>query len=174
MMCMEEYLVCHIHLGYSPELNHARRLNEEEKTHYASWFRNIGFISIGESIELTHLDDLIVRNFLNREKSDGEFISTSGEVYIISQVEWDKLLKMEKLQEELLYRKERDEKIAELQDTISKCEAAEKLYTIDEANKKRKQYNNFYNEGGEGYIPHFWTIDEYEYAKEKLNELLSN
>ena len=36
---------------------------------------------------------------------------------------------------------------------------------------KAKKYNDLYNEGGEGYVPHFYTKDEYEYYKERLNKL---
>lgn len=36
----------------------------------------------------------------------------------------------------------------------------------------KKQYNNIHNEGGEGYIPHFYTYEEYEYAKKLLSKLL--
>ena len=38
---------------------------------------------------------------------------------------------------------------------------------------KKKKYNDFYNEGEDGYVPHFWTAEEYEDAKAKLKELQS-
>ena len=169
---MESYLVCYTHLGYNPELSQARRLNEEEKTHYAPWFRDIGFVAIGEKEKLMHLGYLEVRDYLKREKSDGEFVGIEGEVYIISQDEWDGLLKLERVKKELADKAKIDEKITELREIIRQCEAAEKLYTKEEAVKKRKQYNNLYNEGGAGYVPHFWTIEEYEEAKSELRKLL--
>ena len=46
--------------------------------------------------------------------------------------------------------------------------------TKEEAAKKRREYNNLYNEGGCGFIPHFWTVDEYEDAKKELHKLLSD
>lgn len=69
-------------------------------------------------------------------------------------------------------KKETEESIAECRKIIEQCEKQEKLYTKEEAVKKRRDYNNLYNEGGEGYVPHFYTIEEYEFTKTKLNELL--
>lgn len=169
---MENYLVCHTHVGYKPELSQARRLNKEEMSHYASWFRNIGFVAVGEKVELTHLGCLEVNDYLKREKTDGKFAGVEGEVYIISQDEWDELLILERVKKELADKSEMNKKIAELRSIIQQCETAEKLYTKDEAMQKRKQYNNLYNEGGTGYVPHFWTIDEYEEAKSELRKLL--
>lgn len=171
---MEKYLVCFTQVGHNPELGQARRLSEEEKAHYAPWFQNIGFVGIGENVELEHLNQLEVKKFLQREKSDGQFINSSGNVYIISQDEWDKLLELENNKKELAEQIKTDQKIAELQEIIRQCEKVEKLYTNEEATEKRKQYNRLYNEGGYGYIPHFWTVDEYEDAKKELHKLLSD
>ena len=165
---MEKYLVCFTQVGYNPELGQARRLNEEEKTHYAPWFQDIGFVGIGENLELEHLNQLEVEKFLQREKPDGQFISSSGNVYIISRNEWDKLLELENSKKELVEQIKKDQKIAELQEIIHQCEKVEKLYTNEEAVEKRKQYNRLYNEGGYGYVPHFWTADEYNDAKKEL------
>lgn len=171
---MGNYLVCYTQIGYKPELGQARRLNEEEKTHYAPWFHDIGFVGVGESLELEHLNQFDVEKFLQREKSDGQFISSSDNVYIISQDEWDKLLELENNKKELADQIDKDKKIDELQKIICQCAAAGKLYTKEEAAKKRREYNNLYNEGGCGFIPHFWTVDEYEDAKKELHKLLSD
>ena len=144
---MENYLVCYTQIGYKPELGQARRLNEEEKTYYAPWFHDIGFVGIGESLELEHLNQFDVEKFLQREKSDGQFISSNDNVYIISQDEWDKLLELENNKKELAEQIKTDQKIAELQEIIHQCEKVEKLYTHEEAVEKRKQYNRLYNEG---------------------------
>lgn len=47
-----------------------------------------------------------------------------------------------------------------------------KLYHAQEVRKMKKQYNDIHNEGGEGYIPHFYTFEEYEYAKKQLAKLI--
>ena len=48
-----------------------------------------------------------------------------------------------------------------------------KLYHAQDVKKMEKQYNDLYNEGGEGYIPHFYTFEEYEYAKKQLAKLIN-
>ena len=45
------------------------------------------------------------------------------------------------------------------------------LYTKDEAAIARQNWIDLNNEGGEGYVPHFWTYDEVEDIKKKLEEL---
>lgn len=169
---MKKYLVCHVHVGEKVEICQARRLNKEEKNDYAPWFGNVGFVAIGDSTELIYLDYLEVVNFLNR-KSDGQFVCSAGEVYIISEQERDKLLEMDKDSEESMKQAEKDRKITELREMIRQCESTDKLYTRKEATEKRKQYRDMYNEGADGYIPHFWTVDEYESAKAELHQLLS-
>lgn len=47
-----------------------------------------------------------------------------------------------------------------------------KLYHAQDVRKMKKQYNDIHNEGGEGYIPHFYTFEEYEYAKKQLAKLI--
>jgi hypothetical protein len=44
-----------------------------------------------------------------------------------------------------------------------------KLMTVAEARVWRKKYNDFYNEGGEGYIPDVVTKEAYEWAKAILS-----
>lgn len=44
-----------------------------------------------------------------------------------------------------------------------------KLRTNVERKAWEKQYNNCMNEGGEGYVPHYPSIEEYENAKKVLN-----
>ena len=70
-------------------------------------------------------------------------------------------------------KRETEEAIDGCKKIIERCEKQEKLYTKEEAAQKRRAYNRLYNEGGEGYVQHFYTIDEYEWNKTRLNELLS-
>ena len=37
-----------------------------------------------------------------------------------------------------------------------------KLPSADEAKEQARRYNNVYNEGGEGYVPHYYTQEEYD------------
>jgi hypothetical protein len=45
----------------------------------------------------------------------------------------------------------------------------EKVYSVEEAAKKAAEYNNLYNEGGEGFVPNYLTFEQIEKAKEVLN-----
>lgn len=84
---------------------------------------------------------------LKREKSERS--------KVLLRVTWHKLKK------DLYYYKK----------VIKECEN-HKLYHKEDIKKIRKQYNDIHNEGGEGYIPHFYTFEEYEYAKKQLTKLL--
>jgi DNA polymerase III alpha subunit (gram-positive type) len=72
--------------------------------------------------------------------------------------------------------REREAKEKELNDQrnyyrslIKAAEKQDKLYTAEEAKTRRMAWINVQNEGGEGYVPHFYTIDEVEAAKRWLD-----
>lgn len=167
---MKEYLVCETNLVYGNQLAKARRLTEEEKTHYVPRFREIGFVRVGDSVSLEYLSLHQIREVLGKRDGDGRFVSSSADVYIISQDEWNKMIKMNEEQGISKKKKDLEDKIKDLQCTIDRCESAKKLYTREEAQTERKRYNDLFNEGGEGFVPHFYTVEEYEWAKENLKE----
>lgn len=168
---MEEYLVANANLMHSTFIAKAQRLTEEEKPHYAEWFREIGFWVTGDRINLQNVPCNDLFDFLGHRKSDGKFVSDSGMAFIITQEEWNQLVQMNNERQKEKEEKEREAKIREYTETIKRCEAAKKLYTKEEAGEERRKYINLYNEGGGGYVPHFYTIEEYEWAKSKLEEL---
>ena len=135
---MEEYLVCEMNLVYGNQLKKARRLTEEEKTHYMPWFREIGFVGIGDSVNLEYLSLYQIREILGDRDSDGKFVSSSGDVYIVSQDEWNKMIKMNEEQGILKKKKDLKEKIEDLQYTIERCESAKKNY-IPEKKLRQKE-----------------------------------
>lgn len=45
-----------------------------------------------------------------------------------------------------------------------------KLRTNEERKVWEHNYNNLMNEGGEGYVPHYPSVEEYESAKARLNK----
>ena len=172
---MKEYLTCEVAFSYGISLRKARRFSEEEKEKYAEWFRDKGFVCLKSSfnIDLEHITWEDVREVLNNRDDDGSFSGCSNVAYIISQNEWDELVELNTKKGLEKEKKEVEKSITECKQIIEKCEKQEKMYTKEEAAKKRRDYNRLYNEGGEGYVPHFYTIEEYEFAKTKLNELLS-
>lgn len=169
---MKEYFVCNIEMMDSPFIAKARRLTEEEKIHCAEWFKEKGFVPVEEIIYLKNVSNIEVSSLLGDRKSDGSFLSSSGMAYVIDVETYDRLLKMDKENKELKEKQEVEDQIKKYSEIIRKCEAADKLYTTDEAIDARRKYNNLYNEGGFGYVPEYHTIDEYKNAKEMLNRLI--
>ena len=170
---MKEYLVCEVADIYGVSLCHARRFNDEEKAGYAEWFRETGFVRISSypTIDLKEINWIDVGNILNDRKSDGSFNGCSNSAYIVTEDEWNKLIVLNNQKHNEKIAKENEESIKCYKTIIKNCEKQQKLYTKEEAIAKTKEWNDIHNEGGEGFVPHFYTIDEYEYAKKRLKEL---
>lgn len=166
---MKEYLVCQVAFSYGVSLLRARRFTEEEKAHYTGEYRERGFkpTSDSEEVELKELDWKNVRKVLNNRSEDGSFNGCSNFAYIISEKEWDELFV---LNQELGKKKLLDE-LEEYKRILAVYEKQEKLYTAEEAKEQRKRYNDAHNEGGEGYVPPYYTIEQYNCYKDKVSEL---
>ncbi len=65
---MEEYLVCEVAYSYGIYLHKARRFTEEEKQGLAEWFKNEGFVGIGDSTKLKYISWVDVRKVLKDKK----------------------------------------------------------------------------------------------------------
>ena len=61
--------------------------------------------------------------------------------------------------------KELKEQVENAKRIIEKAKSQSDIPTMEEARRRTKQYNDAMNEGGEGYVPHIISIDEYERAK---------
>lgn len=172
---MKEYLVCEYAMAYGISLRKARRLTEEEKMHVADWYKEKGFVGLPKTnIDLEYIDWQDMRKILGDRKEDGSFQGCNNSVYIITNDEWIALVNLndaKKLEKEFTTKMK---EIKECKNTIEACEKQSKLYTLDEAKKKAREYNNLYNEGGFGHVPHFYTMEEYEHAKRRLSELNEN
>lgn len=164
---MKEYLVCQVAFSYGVSLLRARRLTEEEKAHYTEEYRERGFKPTTDPVELKELDWKDVRKVLNNRSEDGSFDGCSNFAYIISEDEWDELLA---LNQELEKKKILNE-LEEYKRILAVYEKQEKLYTAEEAKEQRKRYNDVHNEGGEGYVPPYYTIEQYNCYKDKVSEL---
>lgn len=57
--------------------------------------------------------------------------------------------------------------------TITKAENQSDIPSVEVARQREKKYNDLYNEGGYGYVPHIVHDVEYEHAK-KLLELITS
>ena len=66
--------------------------------------------------------------------------------------------------------KKRAARIEDLEKCLKQA-AKNTIYTPEEATRMRKAYIECMNEGGEGYVPHFYTTDEVESWGKELSEL---
>lgn len=170
-MDVKEYLTCKYATAYGVSLQKARRFTKEEKAGFADWYKEKGFVATSEQIKLEYIVWLDVREILKNRSEDGSFQGCGNSAYIISEDEWNELATLnnkKKLEKELASKLE---EIKECEKTIEACEKQSELYTREEARKKAREYNILYNEGGYGYVPHFYTTEEYEFAKKRLSEL---
>jgi hypothetical protein len=156
--------------SYGLKLAMARRFTEKEKEKFADWYKEKGLCAVGKSFELKHLcTNTPEINAIIKRCSIGEFPSCSNACYEITDDEWDMLIALER---ETAY----DERIKDLQETIAQCQKLiqeceyNKLYTDDETRVKWNEYNNLHNEGGFGYVPHFYTFREYDTARDRLSK----
>lgn len=53
---------------------------------------------------------------------------------------------------------------------VARCEAGWMVETAEEANAKRETWINLHNEGGEGYVPTWYTRANYENALKYIND----
>lgn len=145
----------------------ARWLTEEEKQHKNPEYREILMVGVGTHVRLPH-----VKIFdLPDRKPDGCFMGCSNSSWVISREEWDTYLSLESSRKKEEEERKRAERISWLTEKIERMEKQKKLYTDEEAARLRKEWNDTYNEGGEGYVPHFYTQAEYDLAVEELGRL---
>lgn len=170
---MKEYLVLEDAYAYGISLHHARRFTEEEKADCAEWYKDRGFVGLSQygTIDLKNLNWKDVRAVLGDKEEDGSFRGCNNRSYIITKGEWDALVQLDRQLFEEKEKKQLAEEVALYQKILAACERQGKLYTRSEALQKRKAYNDHYNEGGDGFVPHFYTIEEYEHAKSRLEAL---
>lgn len=69
--------------------------------------------------------------------------------------------------------KEIKEEIEEIKEIIAKCELQKEIPTKEEAKRRMNEYNRINNEGGEGYVPYVYNIEQYQNAKSRLDTLLN-
>ncbi len=149
------------------ELVEARRFTEEEKSHYAEWFRERGLVAVGERIPLAELNsnDMPIRH------SDGSFCSTTNQAWIVDEQERDAFIALNAARIAEKAAAEKAAKIAALEAVITKGDAQGELPTRAEKAEKLRAWNNLHNEGGEGFLPWIVSREEYENAKKELEAL---
>jgi hypothetical protein len=165
--------VLHWAFSYGLSLDEARHFTEKEKENYADWYKDLGLVGTGTTMELENLNVNTpeVQDILSRE-SIGSFKGCANNAYEITDEEWEALAELNRragVEEEI---KQTEDDIARCQSIIDHCSRIQ-LHTAEEAKRLRREYANAQNEGGEGYIPHFYTYDELSLAESDLKQLLT-
>ena len=166
---MPTYLVLEDAHSYGHTLYRARFATNREKENYnPDWWQDHIMFPVG--------DDKIKLSKINwqdnpKRPADGAFGGCDNSVWIITKEEWDRYVALNAEREAEAQEKERQKEIARLQVTLAEGKAQSFLPTKAEAEQMRKEYNDLHNEGGEGFVPHYVTKEDYEKASERLRNL---
>lgn len=137
----------------------------EEEANY----NHANVFDLAKAIEKIPLEDITfedVKKVVTTSDNDGFLYN--DELYVITNEQKEALLNyntkeiLEKENKQINYYKE-----------LIKNIEKHKLYHAKDVKRMKKQYNDIHNEGGEGYIPHFYTFEEYEYVKKQLAKLIN-
>ena len=174
---MENIKVLHNQLGDN-HLCTARYMTAEEKKGYADWCRDCMMLMTSEPIYLRSLfaGEIDALAHIADKEFVGYFPGTSGSLYIVTDDEWDALIAANRQAKAAKVAKERAERIDYLRTCLRRADAQRvdgKLPTTAEAREKGRKWNNVYNEGGEGYVPHYYSQSEYDYLTAELAALTS-
>lgn len=163
---MEEIKVLHRQLG-SDFLCTVRRMPDEEQQRYTVGFRGHMTLMTGEPVFLPALSDAEVYALAHIADKDvaGYLPSSSGELYALTDDEWAALIAANQQAAAAKAAADRAGSVDYLRDLLARADAQRvdgKLPSADEAKEQTRRYNNVYNEGGEGYVPHYYTQEEYD------------
>lgn len=143
----------------------ARWATVEEEANY----NHANVFDLAKAIEQTPLEDITfedVKKVITTSDQDGFLYNDA--LYVITNEQKEALLNYNK--KEIL---EKENKQINYYKELIKNIEKHQLYHAQDVEKMKKQYNDIHNEGGEGYIPHFYTFEEYEYAKKQLAKLIN-
>lgn len=143
----------------------ARWATVEEEANY----NHANVFDLAKAIEETPLEDITfedVQKVITTSDKDGFLYNDA--LYVITNKQKEALLNYNK--KEIL---EKENKQINYYKELIKNIEKHRLYHAQDVEKMKKQYNDIHNEGGEGYIPHFYTFEEYEYAKKQLAKLIN-
>ena len=146
----------------------ARWATVEEEANY----NHANVFDLAKAIEQTSLEDITfedVKKVITTSDQDGFLYNDA--LYVITNEQKEALINYNTNNKIKKEKAQLNEEIYYYKKVIKECKN-HKLYHKEDIEKIKKQYNNIHNEGGEGYIPHFYTYEEYEHAKKLLSKLL--
>lgn len=169
---METIKVLHSQLG-ADFLAAVRRMPDEEQQRYTEGYRGHMMLLTGEPVFLPALSDAEVYALAHIADKDveGYLPSSSGELYALTDDEWAALISANQQAAAAKAAAERAGRIDYLRDLLARADAQRvdgKLPSAAEAREEERNWNNVYNEGGEGYVPHYYTQEEYDRMSAEL------
>lgn len=152
--------------GMETCLAEARWLTEEEKKDYNHLYADMIMMVVehGESLPFIHAVDRPDR------KADGEYLGCSNAVYIINEEQRAAYIALNEDRKAEREKKERKEEREYMQRRLESAMRQTKLYTREEAERMCQSWINVVNEGGEGYVPHYYTAEEVKHIQKWLAE----
>ncbi len=138
---------------------------DEDKEQYAEWCRDLMMVGLGERTPLKHINPIHDRP---DRKPDGMFNGSNNAAYIISDAEREQWIALDAERAAAAAAKEKAEEIESIKASLAQAEKSTVYPTKDEADKAHKQYNDLWNEGGSGYVPHMWTQTEVDNLSARL------
>lgn len=164
---MEQFLTIENAYSYGIYLTKARHLTEEEKTHIKPEFWDTLYVGVGYTELLPHIQ----AEDLPQRPADGSFQGCSNGAYIISQAEWDAYVALNQRRAREAEKRALLSQIDGYMDLKDQAERQMPLPSREEAEATRRHWIAVENEGGEGYVPHFFCQEEYEDICRQLDEL---
>lgn len=153
-------------------LHEARRPTEAEKARYsADWAEHMIF-GVGDHIKLPYVSSNDIPHEWWKTRTIWHFNGFGNQCVEVSDDEWNQLLALNAQREAEKKEQERQEQIRRCQTVIRVAEQQQDIPSPEEAARRRKVWNDIYNEGGEGYIPTIIDSARYASAKKLLQELM--
>lgn len=141
-------------------------IEEEQDLNHANAFDQIRWL---EHVSLENISQDDVERIIRKSPYfEGERVYFTE--YIITKELYNELLACEEAAKTKKAADELMEEIAYCEDMIAEHKK-HKLHHEKDVPALRKQYNDLNNEGGEGYIPHFYTFEALAYFEKKLAAL---
>lgn len=157
-------------LTFENAIMQARYLTEEEKLGYNKAVAGSIMVACGPMIAVPYVDIIEVRKLVGHDMCDGELDGSYNQACIVADEQRDELLALN-------HERTRQARVEKLNNYIECNEkllaSIKKLYTKEQAESMTKAYNDKYNEGGYGYVPHYYTYEEYENIKKRIDDYKS-
>lgn len=152
----------------------ARRLTEEERKAYQPEYQDYMMVSMGDHVDLPNVSWMDLCKVLGDQQPDGQFPGCGNQAYIITQEQWDTLVALDCGISAEVDQQTRAAEVEELEAAKASAErqmVSGKLPTKEGATRKARDYNNVHNEGGYGYVPHYYSDEEYQHICSRLATL---